>query len=179
MNISAAGIALLKQFEGLRLKPYNDIANNATIGFGHLLHYGPVTQQDIIQYSSFDVAAAERLLIADCAQRIATIQSKLPKNIVLNQGQIDALLSLLFNIGEGNLFNKSSVWKYIVAGNMAAAAGSFEAWNKAGGKIIPALVARRAAEAALFMSGAAGRVAVKVLPLLALAAVAMYFVLNK
>lgn len=179
MNISSAGIALLKQFEGLRLKPYNDVAGHATIGFGHLLHFGNVTPADIKQYANFNLAAAESLLRQDCAVRLATINAKLPKNIVLNQGQIDALLSLLFNIGEGNLFQKSSVWKYIVAGNMAAAAGSFAAWNKAGGKIYPALVARRAAEAALFMSGSAIKAATTILPILALVGVGIYFIAHK
>ena len=42
MNTSPAGLNLIKQSEGLRLVPYNDAVGNATVGYGHLLHRGPL-----------------------------------------------------------------------------------------------------------------------------------------
>lgn len=33
-------------FEGFLTCPYNDPAGHATIGYGHLLHYGGVTKKD-------------------------------------------------------------------------------------------------------------------------------------
>ena len=35
MNISANGIKLIQQFEGLRLKAYQDAVGVWTIGYGH------------------------------------------------------------------------------------------------------------------------------------------------
>ena len=42
--ISHAGLLLIARFEGFLGSPYNDADTppNATIGFGHMLHHGPV-----------------------------------------------------------------------------------------------------------------------------------------
>ena len=34
------------KWEGFKPKAYNDIANNATIGYGTLLHMGPITEAE-------------------------------------------------------------------------------------------------------------------------------------
>ena len=39
-TMSKAGEAFLAGWEGIVLHPYNDAVNNATIGIGHLIHYG-------------------------------------------------------------------------------------------------------------------------------------------
>ena len=70
--------------------------------------------------------------------------------INFRQGQFDALVSFIFNLGIGN-FNKSTLKRRILAGaNDTAIANEFRRWNKAGGKVLPGLVARREAEAQLW-----------------------------
>ena len=61
-HLSKAGAAFIGAFEGLRLTPYNDAAGHATVGYGHLLHYGPVTQHDLDKYRGFTTGEAVALL---------------------------------------------------------------------------------------------------------------------
>ena len=71
---------------------------------------------------------------------------------VLTQSKWDALVSLTYNIGIGN-FQKSSVLKYINAGDIKKAAESFLLWNKdSTGKVLTGLVLRRKTEKALFLN---------------------------
>src|SRR6266536_3154469 len=44
--LSQKGARFIARFEGFVSRPYNDPGGNATIGYGHLLHHGPVTQHD-------------------------------------------------------------------------------------------------------------------------------------
>nr|WP_272952369.1 lysozyme [Sphingobium yanoikuyae] len=69
----------------------------------------------------------------------------------MNQGQFDAMVSFAFNVGEAAL-RSSTLLKKHLAGDYAGAAREFARWNKGGGKVLPGLVKRRAAEAALYMS---------------------------
>ena len=66
-----------------------------------------------------------------------------------NAHQTAGMVSLAYNIGLGN-FGKSSVLRLHKAGDFAGAQGSFGAWNKAAGKVMPGLTRRRAAEAAIY-----------------------------
>lgn len=67
------------------------------------------------------------------------------------QHQFDAMVSLAYNIGMGN-FGGSTLLKKHKAADYAGAAAEFPKWNKAAGKVLPGLVKRRAAEAALYSS---------------------------
>src|SRR5205823_1138361 len=70
-------------------------------------------------------------------------------HVPLSQEQFDALISFAFNLGEANL-EKSTLLKMLNAGNYGGAANEFKHWTRSRGKILPGLVRRRAAEAALF-----------------------------
>jgi hypothetical protein len=72
--------------------------------------------------------------------------------VELTQNQFDALVSLVYNIGEG-AFSKSTLLRKLNAGDYAGAQAQFAVWRKAGGKVMPGLVNRRAQEAALFGRG--------------------------
>ncbi|MGL4747421.1 MAG: lysozyme, partial [Shewanella sp.] len=71
--------------------------------------------------------------------------------VPLKQCQLDALVSFAFNVGVGAL-RDSTLLKLLNAGNYAGAADQFTRWNKAGGKVLPGLVTRRAAEKEMFLS---------------------------
>jgi lysozyme len=139
-DYSSAGLALTCSFEGLRLEAYQDSAGVWTIGFGHAgtgVHAGQrITEQE-----------AEALLRADLAEAIECVRRAL--TVTLTQGQFDALVDLCFNVGRGN-FLGSSLLRYVNAGETERAAQQFGRWVHAGGHVIPGLVRRRAAEAALF-----------------------------
>jgi lysozyme len=69
--------------------------------------------------------------------------------VPLNQNEFDSLVSFTYNCGEGAL-GRSSILKHLNAGNREAAARGFGLWIRGGGRVLPGLVRRRAAEAALF-----------------------------
>ncbi len=76
----------------------------------------------------------------------------LPATVNLNQNQVDALCSFIYNIGaEG--FKKSTLFKDIIKNADAEIIRTdFMMWVKSGGMLVKGLVTRRKAEAALFLS---------------------------
>ena len=68
----------------------------------------------------------------------------------LNQNQFDALASFCFNVGLG-AFEKSTLFARLKAGDLPGAASQFARWVHGGGKVLPGLVTRRAAERDLFL----------------------------
>lgn len=71
--------------------------------------------------------------------------------VCLSQNQLDSLASFVFNVG-GRNFAQSTLLSRLNAGNYAGAGAQFGRWVYAGGRVLPGLVSRRAAEAALFLS---------------------------
>jgi lysozyme len=74
-----------------------------------------------------------------------------------NENQLAAMTVCAWNIGKEGFLN-SSMLKNHNKGDFAAAARCFKLWNKAGGKIVPALDTRRAAEAALYLKPVANEI---------------------
>jgi lysozyme len=68
------------------------------------------------------------------------------------QGQFDALTDFVFNLGEARFASSTLLRKHQV-GNYPGAALEFPRWVYAGGRVLPGLVKRRAAEAHLYLSG--------------------------
>ena len=76
---------------------------------------------------------------------------RLVPGVVGRQGSFDALVSISFNFGLGNL-QRSTIRMRANRGDWEGAAEAFRAWTKGGGKVLPGLVKRREAEIALFLS---------------------------
>jgi lysozyme len=143
---SPAGVALLKQAEGLRLEPYKDQGGKLTIGYGHLIRPGE-------SFGKISQLQAEQLLISDLAVAEHAVNSLV--RVSITQNQFDALVSFVFNVGSGN-FGSSTLLKELNAGNYNDAANQLTQWNKVtvgGVKVSSAgLSARRAAEKNLFLA---------------------------
>ena len=139
MTTSPEGLALIKRYEGCRLKAYKCPAGVWTVGYGHT--------KGVTSATTITQAQADQFLQDD----IAPIESQLNDlQINFRQGQFDALVSFIFNLGIGN-FNKSTLKKRIITGaEDSVIVSEFKRWNKAGGKVLPGLVARRAAEGAMW-----------------------------
>ncbi len=148
-SLSQPGLDLIAGFEGFRADPYNDQADNATVGFGHLLHHGPVTAADRANWSALSRERALEMLRQDAtaAERAVLDAVKVP----LTQPQLDALVSFTFNVGAGAL-RSSTLLKRLNAGEHAAVPAELARWTKAGGRELPGLVARRHAEARLYQA---------------------------
>lgn len=140
MTISNAGLALIKKYEGCKLKAYKCPAGVWTVGFG--------TTKGVKACMEIDLATAEKMLLGD----VAPIEKAINKlGINFRQGQFDALVSFIYNLGIGN-FNSSTLKKKIVAGAKDEdIAAEFGKWNKAGGKVLAGLTKRREEEAKLWM----------------------------
>ncbi|MFE4109397.1 lysozyme [Kosakonia sp. YIM B13611] len=146
MQISDKGIALIKQFEGLRLTAYQDSVDVWTIGYGWTQ---PVEGKAIRAGMTIKEETAERLLRTGLVSFESDV-SKLVK-AKLTQGQFDALVSFAYNLGARAL-STSSLLKKLNAGDYRGAADEFLRWNKAGGQMLACLTRRREAEHALFLS---------------------------
>ena len=145
-KINKAGIDLVKQFEGLSLKPYKCPADIPTIGYGATYYEDgkKVTLQD----PNITEARAEQLLVAHLDKFCKIVESLV--KVTLTDNQFAALVSFTYNLGEGNL-KSSTLLKKLNASNYADTATEFEKWNKAAGKVLAGLTKRRQAEKALFL----------------------------
>lgn len=144
MITSQKGIDLIKKFEGLRLKAYQDAVGVWTIGYGTIMYPDGtrVKKGDVITEDR-----AEALLIMDVARRSAAIG-----NIKVSQNQFDAIVSFCYNLGLG-AWNKSTLRKKIIQDrNDPTIRDEFMKWVNAGGKRLPGLVRRRKQEADLYFS---------------------------
>ncbi len=141
MAISENCINLIKEFEGCKLKAYKCPAGIWTIGYGRTTN---VKEGDTCTQEQADTWLTEE------ANEFAESVLGMVK-VPLTQNELDALTSLAYNIGLGNL-RKSTLMKRINESDFDAAADEFPKWNKAGGNVLPGLVKRRRAERDLFLS---------------------------
>jgi lysozyme len=139
---------LIAQFEGLRLRAYQDTGNVWTIGYGTTINPEtglPIKRGDVI--TKDQALAWLRINVAGLEQRIKRLV-KVP----INANQLTALTSLAYNIGIG-AFSRSTLLRLVNSRsdkNMIAA--QFIRWNKVNGQEVPGLTRRRQMEAELFLS---------------------------
>ena len=142
MNISNKGIELIKQFEGCRLKAYQDSVDVWTIGYGHT--EGVYEGMEISQHQADIMLGSDLVKYANYINEYVTVS--------LNPNQFDALTSWVYNLGPGNL-KSSTMLKVLNEGSYDDVPFQIKRWNKAGGKVLKGLVRRREAEAELFATG--------------------------
>jgi lysozyme len=168
VKLSKAGADLMHRFEGCRNKPYLCPAHIWTIGYGHVLYQEqiklpmarvegkevpmirkemPLKPEDNRVWSKEEI---EKLFADDVASFERGVLRLVP-GVVGRQGAFDALVSISFNFGLGNL-QRSTIRMKANRGDWEGAAQAFMAWTKGGGKVLPGLVKRREAEIALFLS---------------------------
>ncbi len=136
------GLEELRRHEGLRLEAYPDPGSGGypwTIGYGHTRG---VKKGDTISREQ-----AEHFLLQDVAEAEEAIERLV--QVPLSAGQMDALVSFVFNLGAG-AFERSTLLTKLRRGDYSGAAAEFDKWVYAAGKVMPGLVARRAAERARF-----------------------------
>ena len=147
MKISNNGIELIKQFEGLSLKPYLDKVNIPTIGFGST-YYEDGTKVKLKDKPITEERATQ--LLEFIANKTFSENINKVVKVPLNQNQFDALVSFAYNIGNKN-FNWSTLLKKLNQSDYEGASLEFGRWNQASGKILSGLVSRRQKEKELFL----------------------------
>ena len=137
MRLSTEGLELLKKSEGFRDRVYSDIAGFRTIGYGHRLTSAESYTDGIT------LAQAESILAADISVAEAAVTRLV--RVPLTQGQFDALVDFVFNLGAGRL-GASTLLRYLNAGKYNEAAWQLLAWDHAGNRELTALKLRRESE---------------------------------
>ncbi|WP_336293956.1 lysozyme [Bartonella sp. CB169] len=147
-KISSEGLALIKQWEGLRLNAYKDAVGVWTIGYGHTSSAG---EPFVYKGMTITEKQAEELLCQDLRQFENTVEQTV--TVSLNHYQFTALVSFCYNVGI-KAFCNSTLLKKLNNGDYEAVPAELQKWTKAGGKRLLGLVHRRAAEAGLWAKGA-------------------------
>lgn len=145
MYISDKGLYLIKKYEGFSGKAYQDVVGVWTIGYGSTKVNGK------------GVVPGSRISETEASIELSTVANAFLKDVALhishpvNQNQIDAIASFIYNVGPG-AFKKSTMLRKLNAGDIQGAAKEFLRWNKAGGRVFNGLTKRRQEEMNLFLS---------------------------
>ena len=140
MEVSDILIEKIKAFEGLRLEAYRDAAGVLTIGYGH-------TGSDINEGDRISEYWARELLRKDLGATEAAVRRL---HVARTQGQFDALVSFVFNLGIKRL-QRSTLLKVIrKGGSHHQIQREFKRWVYADGKKLRGLERRRAWESKRF-----------------------------
>lgn len=148
MKISNKGIKLIQQFEGCRLRAYDDmqpsvtivnigkVRGTLTIGYGH-------TGSDVYAGQKITQSAATNLLKRDLAkfEKIVSRSLKVP----VTQNMFDALVSHAYNCG-----NIKMIAAYLNKDEITDAIAYCLKPNTSNGIVLAGLTKRRKAEQALF-----------------------------
>jgi lysozyme len=147
MHMSVEGInALLKKFEGCKLKAYKCPAGVWTIGYGHTSAAGA---PEVVQGMTITQVEANDILRRDLVKYEKGVEALVKQP--LTQNQFDVLVDFAYNAGAGAL-KSSTLLKKINAGEFDAVPAELMKWTKGGGKVLPGLVNRRRAEAGWWRS---------------------------
>lgn len=151
----APAIAIIKEFEGVFLHAYLDPVGIPTIGWGTIRYPNgqAVKMGDVITTTQ-----AEEYLMNELNQFVKDVDMLVKVSITNNM--FCALCSFAYNVGSDIDDDKiaeglgdSTLLSLLNAGaSKEQVAAEFPKWNKGGGKVLPGLVRRRAAEAKLFLS---------------------------
>lgn len=158
-NFSESGVAQLKLLEGYRSTPYKDRKGCWTIGYGHKIKPGEV-------FTFLDKESASKLLMRDVEPIVKFLNIHLCNSvnkINLSQNQLDALVILIFNIGEG-AFLTSTIFQALKDNKPEEAVKPWKKWinvteyvkdmdtGKMIKKLVPVegLINRRAVEISMF-----------------------------
>jgi len=141
---------LCKHFEGFRAKPYLCPAGYWTIGYGTV--YKPdgkrVTEHDPAIDESTALSWLKYTLLNDY---LAGVLRASP-NLFTNPKALGALNDFAYNLGVSR-YRASTLRKRVEESNWDEAILELRKWRRSGGKILPGLVRRREAEAALMQPG--------------------------
>ncbi len=140
ITTSDIGIALIKTFEKISLKPYICPRGCLTIGYGHKVEN--TTNWEVISKEKAHEMLLKDLQIAENSV-LRTIK------VSLNQNQFDALVSFTFNVG-GAALQRSTLRQKINRETFKEAKEEFGRWVYCNNNKVKGLIWRRKVESELF-----------------------------
>jgi lysozyme len=147
-GLSAEGLAFIAGREGFSAKPYRDSVGVLTIGYGETEGVRP----GLVWTRAH--ALAQLKLRADRDYAAPVLATARAAGITLAQHELDALTSLVYNLGPGILAAGHTMGDAIRARDRRRIADAFLPYDKAGGRALLGLTLRRRAERAVFLQGA-------------------------
>lgn len=150
--MNAAGIALLKDFEGFERK----VPGEPGVAMAYWDHLGKIWTgpygftRGVREGDRWTQAEADARLDDEVGEYERAVRGGC--RVQPTENQLAAMTCLAWNIGIAG-FLRSTVLKAHNRGDFDAAARAFGLWNRAGGQEVRGLTRRRAAEAALYLRG--------------------------
>lgn len=139
---AALAVPVVKFYEGEVRATYKDPVGIVTACVGH-------TGPELAMGQTFTREQCEDMLYRDLLKHTAALECV---RSPMTDGQKAAFLSFAFNVGNG-AFCGSTLTRKANAGDMPGACAELSRWTYAGGKQLPGLVTRRAAERQLCERG--------------------------
>jgi lysozyme len=139
----ALALTLVAGWEGLYTHAYRDPIGVVTICYGVTSADRPVRMGD-----TYSKEECEKFLEKDLDRYNAQARRCIPKIDEFPPHRHAAIVSFVYNVGEGNLC-KSSVARYLNQGDVQRGCDALLLWNRAGGRVLPGLTNRRQAERTL------------------------------
>jgi GH24 family phage-related lysozyme (muramidase) len=152
-TVSAQCVEFAKGWEAFRANKYTDPVGHCAIGYGTLLHRGNCDGR--AEEKPYENGVSEADATHLLRQELDRLQQVINDNVTveLNQNQNDALISFVYNIGDGP-FRNSTLLKVLNQSNYGAVPTELKKWVKGrqNGELVtfPGLVKRRDAEVELF-----------------------------
>lgn len=145
---------IIQHFEGVHdlqedgtIKAYKDPVGIFTIGWGSTYINGRKVREDDV----ITLTKANKLLLQDIERFRNGVLHYIDRRITPNQ--LNALVSFVYNIGEGAFSRSTLLRKLNKNPNDKTIYNEFLRWNKAGGKVFKGLTRRRQSEATLYKDG--------------------------
>ena len=138
--------ALCRPFEGLKLQPYICPAGYPTIGYGTV--WKPDGSKVTMEHPPIDKATAEAWLMHELRHNYMPGVLRASPGLLARPKALGAMTDFAYNLGVAR-YRGSTLCKRVNAQDWSGAKEQLALWVRGGGRVLPGLVKRRAAEAAL------------------------------
>lgn len=138
--------SLCKYFEGFSAVPYICPAGFPTIGYGTV--YKPDGSKVSLEHRKIAKEEAEQWLMEELRNNYMKGVLKLSPHLINHPKVLGAITSFVYNLGIAR-YRSSTLCKKVNEMDKPAIKTELMKWTRGGGKVLPGLVKRRQAEAAL------------------------------
>jgi lysozyme len=138
--------ALCRPFEGLRLQPYICPAGYPTIGYGTV--WKPDGSKVTMEHPPISKETAESWLVHELRHNYMVGVLRTSPSLLARPKALGAMTDFAYNLGVAR-YRSSTLCKRVNAQDWGGAKEQLALWVRGGGRVLPGLVKRRAAEAAL------------------------------
>ena len=137
---------LCRPFEGLRLNPYICPAGYPTIGYGTV--WKPDGTKVTMEHPPITKETAEAWLLHELRHNYLAGVVKASPGLLASPRALGAMTDFAYNLGVAR-YRSSTLRRRVDVQDWQAAKEELMKWVRGGGKVLPGLVRRRQAEAAL------------------------------